>query len=200
MTQEDWSDKDRVKSLEESIQQLDFPCLVVNNYRFYNNNFLLPKSAILGVSGISSPSMMLYQSMMRSYPCTAVRDMVGKYFFSMQKARGIDFGDKSDNSKFQAFDSLVLGRTNSGKKRSMKRLALLNIQDAIKMELNTKSVSEKTFLDNHPGLWKKDQQEEIEEDQKQEQNENDEDREDFMELVDEYPASEEKYWDCYQLF
>jgi hypothetical protein len=196
MSQQDWSDKDKIKSLEDSIEQLEFPCLLINNYRFYSQTFTMPTAGALGVSSMSSPSMILYQSMMKNYPCTLVAEIVGKYFYSQQKARGVDFGDKIDASKYQALDSLVLQKTNSGKKKAMKKLALLDIKEAVKSTLDEKSVSEQKFLSEHHEFWRTDDGQEDEE----EKNDTKESNEEFMEVVEVYTAHEEKIWDCYQLF
>ena len=142
--QEDWNNKDTVKAIENTINDLDFPCLLINNYRFYDKTFVLKQTSPFGVTGIGSPSLMLYQSMMKIFPCTLVTEIVGKSFYSMQKSRGVDFQDKTDASKYQALDSLVLKKTNSGKKRAMKKMALLNIKENIDLtdKLNSKSESE----------------------------------------------------------
>jgi len=69
VTQEEWSDKDTIKAIEGTINGLDLPSLVVSNYRFYNQQFNVPASnPIYGPAGISSPSYMLYHSMMKSFP------------------------------------------------------------------------------------------------------------------------------------
>ena len=132
--QDDWSKSDTIKSIENVINDLDFPCLLINNYRFYNKTALTPIASPFGLNSINSPSMILFQSMMKTFPCTTVLEMVGKSFYSMQKARGIDLGDDEDASKYQALDSLVLNRSNSSKKRAMKKMALLNIREPIKTE------------------------------------------------------------------
>ena len=132
--QDDWSKSDTIKSIENVINDLDFPCLLINNYRFYNKIALTPIASPFGLNSINSPSLILFQSMMKTFPCTTVLEIVGKSFYSMQKARGIDLGDDEDASKYQALDSLVLNRSNSSKKRAMKKMALLNIREPIKTE------------------------------------------------------------------
>ena len=134
ISQEDWSKADTLKSIENVINDLDFPCLLVNNYRFYNKVTVMPMSSPYGLSSINSPSLILFQSMMKTFPCTTVLEIVGKSFYSMQKLRGIDLGDEEDSSKYQALDSLVLNRSNSAKKRAMKMLALLNIREPTKVD------------------------------------------------------------------
>lgn len=89
---------------------------------------------------------MLYHSMMKTYPCTCVAEIVGKSFYSMQKARGIDLCDETEATKYQALDSLVLKKTNSAKKRAMKRMALLNIKEPIKMDTIGKPLSPICFF------------------------------------------------------
>lgn len=70
VTQEEWSNKDTITAIDDTINGLDFPCLLVNNYRFYNKNFTVPSASPLISTGIGSPSYMLYQSMMKMYPLT----------------------------------------------------------------------------------------------------------------------------------
>lgn len=108
--------------------------MLVNNYRFYNKISIMPMTSPFGLNSINSPSLILFQSMMKTFPCTTVLEIVGKSFYSMQKARGIDLGDDEDVSKYQALDSLVLNRSNSAKKRAMKKLALLNIREFTKVD------------------------------------------------------------------
>lgn len=155
---------------------------------------------MFGVAGIGSPSLMLYQSMMKVYPLTLITEIVGKSFYSMQKARGIDFEDTIDSSKYQALDSLVLNKTKSGQKRAMKKMALLNIKESIDLsdKMNSKSQSEQRFLSNHHEFWRTDDEPD-EEEAKQNENSGDSDKE-YMQVIEEFTAQEPKLWDCYQLF
>jgi hypothetical protein len=155
---------------------------------------------MFGVAGIGSPSLMLYQSMMKVYPLTLITEIVGKSFYSMQKARGIDFEDAIDGSKYQALDSLYLNKTKSGQKRAMKKMALLNIKESIDLsdKMGTKSQSEQRFLNNHHEFWRTDDDLDDEED-KQDTNSGDIDK-DYMQVIEEFASHEPKLWDCYQLF
>lgn len=143
--QNDWTKKDTITSIETQINDLDFPCLLINNYRFYAKQVTSMPAVPLTMSGIGSPSFMLYQAMMKTYPCTLITEIVAKSFYSMQKARGLDFHDKEDASTYQALDSLVFKRTNSGKKKAMKKMALFNIKESIDLnsKMQEKSQSEK---------------------------------------------------------
>ena len=118
--QAEWGDKDTIKAIEGTINGLDFPCLLVNNYRFYNNNFEAPAISPIGLPGITSLSCMLYQSTMKGFPLSTITNLVGRSFYAMQKSRGVDFEDNTDPIKYQAIDSLVLQKTKSGQKRAMK--------------------------------------------------------------------------------
>ena len=69
----------------------------------------------LGISTLDSPSLMIYQSMLKTMPLSLLTTIVGKMFYAMQKARGIDLADETDPTNYQALDSLVLNKTNSGK-------------------------------------------------------------------------------------
>lgn len=118
----------------------------------------------------------------------------------MQKARGVDWTDKTDSDKYQALDSLVLNRTNSAKKRSMKKLALLNIKEPIQTSLDKKTTSETKFLNNHHEFWRTDDPEDEEEVQEEKKENTAEEGEEYKSVIEEYTAMEEKAWDCYQLF
>jgi hypothetical protein len=150
------------------------------------------------MAGVGSPSLMLYQSMMKVYPLTLITEIVGKSFYSMQKARGVDFEDKIDASKYQALDSLVLGRTKSGIKRAMKKMVLLNIKEKknVHEKIKAKSASETTFLNNHHEFWRTDDGDDDEEEEKQEHASSGA----YMQVIEEFTAHEAKLWDCYQLF
>lgn len=198
--QSDWTKKDVIKAIENQINDLDFPCLLINNYRFYDKSFTVMSSGPLGISAIGSPSLMLYQSMMKTYPCSLITEIVGKSFYSMQKARGIDFNDKTDASKYQALDSLVLQKTNSGKKRAMKKLALLNIKESIDIsdKIMEKSASEQKFLERHHEFWRTDDNEK--EEKEEENNDDQESEKEYWQVIEQYNVHEPKLWDCYQLF
>ena len=151
----DWVKPDTHKSIEDTINDLDFPCLLMNNYRFYSKtNAVPPPTGALGISGIGSPSFILYQSMMKTVPLTTLEEIVGRAFYSMQKARCIDLSDKTDPSNYQALDSLVLNKTNSSKKQAMKKLAVLNIKEHFAQEPTIeKTQSERKFLEEHPEFF-----------------------------------------------
>ena len=68
--QEEWSNKDTIQAIDETINSLDFPCLLVNNYRFYNQAAPVPILSPFGMAGIGSASYMLYQSMVKHVPLT----------------------------------------------------------------------------------------------------------------------------------
>lgn len=203
--QADWVKKDTIKVLEDLINDLDFPCVLINNYRFYSKNFAVTTGGALGVSGFGSPSFILYQSMMKTYPCTLLTEIVGKSFYAMQKTRGYDFGDKTDASKYQALDSLVLKKTNSGKKRAMKKMALLSIKEPIDLthKIGQKTASERKFLDRHHEFWRTDDNEEEDNEDAKDDKEKDngeESSKEYMQVIEEFTVHEEKLWDCYQLF
>lgn len=201
--QDEWQDKDTIAAIDDTINGLDFPCLLINNYRFYNDNFTVPVSSTFSITGIGSPSMMVYQSMMKSFPLTWVTDIIGKSFYAMEKSRGVDLEDTTDPTKYAALDSLVLQKTKSGQKRAMKKLALLNIREHIKEieDLNKKSESEQKFLEEHPEHMI-DQREADEEANTGAAADNEEVKEDhdYWQMIDEYTVREQKVWDCYQLF
>lgn len=199
---DDWTKPDTKKSIENTINDLDFPCLLINNYRFYNKNAptSMPSISPMGITGISSPSFMLYQSMMKSVPLHIVEEVVSRNFYSMQKARGIDLADNTDVSKYQALDSLVLNKTNSAKKRSMKKMAILNIKEYVdQSNLDKKTVSEQKFIEKHHEFWRTDDgdSDEEKEDAQKKPKESDDDH---RTVVEEYTVQEEKLWDWYQMF
>lgn len=68
--QDEWVNKGTVKAIDETINALDFPCLLINNYTFYNENFAAPSTSSFMPIGMTSPSLMVYQSMMKTYPLT----------------------------------------------------------------------------------------------------------------------------------
>jgi hypothetical protein len=152
------------------------------------------------MAGVGSPSLMLYQSMMKVYPLTLITEIVGKSFYSMQKSRGIDFEDKIDPSKYQALDSLVLNRTKSGLKRAMKKMVLLNIKEKkdVNEKIKAKSASETEFLNHHHEFWRTDDGDDDEEEEEEKQGHASSGA--YMQVIEEFTAHESKLWDCYQLF
>lgn len=139
--------------------------------------------------------------MMKTYPCKLVSEIVGKSFYYMQKAKAVELDDKADASNYHAFDSMYSNNSGSGHKKSMKKLAVLNIKEHIKMEnINSKSVSEKKFFDRHHEFWRTDDNEDNDEKPKEENKEDEDEDKDYKQVIEEYSAHEEKIWDCYQLF
>jgi hypothetical protein len=203
VTSDDWAKPDTHKSIEDTINDLDYTWLLINNYRFYSKTSAIPPpTGMMSGMGVGSPSFILYQSMMKMVPITTVTDIVNRMFYSMQKARGIDLSDKTDASNYQALDSLVLNKTNSTKKKAMKKMALLNIREPIvEANISKKTESEKRFLNEHPQFFE-------DNDDDNEDNEDNEDRkeqtktspEEYKIVVEEYTVNEEKLWDCYQMF
>lgn len=121
----------------------------------------------------------------------------------MQMSRGVDFKDETDPDKYQALDSLVLKKTKSGQKRSMKKLALLNIKDHMEAveDLRRKDTSEQKFMERHPEFGVNDDEENNENEEKEEENTHEEHKDkDYWQIIEDYTVQEEKIWDCYQLF